>query len=333
MKILKSPQRALMLFLSALVVVSFFMIIRLEGKAASLQSQWEKHQKSLKLNEDVLSNLEVFSRLVKKNGVKVDGSNVILLANNTWVTIGKDDFNVSTDGNIKLGSNTDKYLGYDSQKKLTYINHDGAQVTAGNMTIAGKKYNGVLVRSANGNTQLVMTDKGLSIATVGKDGEYRLELKPEKGIFKITKGKSELIFEKNNVKLQVESNVEIGPSDEKNFGYRKSEDLLYMLNKDSRVTVGPLHRDGKFISNGIMLISKTDGPQLSVYDKVISLGVPEKDLTLQINLDKEMIGMKQGQSTVKLEKNKLEIEVVGDINITSKKGNVNINGKKVNLNE
>ena len=54
---------------------------------------------------------------------------------------------------------------------------------------------------------------------------------------------------------------------------------------------------------------------------------------LQINFDKEMIGMKQGQSSIKLEKNSLEICVVGDINITSNNGNVNINGKKVNLNE
>ena len=333
MKIFKSPQNILILFLSVLIVISFIMIVRLEGKAASFQTQWEEHQKSLKANEDVLYDLDVFSRMVKKNSIKVDGNNIILLANNTWVTLGNNDFDVSTNGNIKLGSDTDNYLGYDSQKKLTYINHDGAQVTVGNITIAGKKLNGVLVRSANGNTQLVMTDKVLSIATVGKDGEYRLELKPEKGIFKITKGKSELIFEKDNVKLQVESDVEIGPSDKKNFGYRKSEDLLYMLNKDSKVTVGPVYRGGKFVSNGIMLISKTDGPQLSVYDKVISMGVPGKDLLLQINLDKEMIGMKQGQSTIKLEKNKLEIKVEGDINITSKNGTVNINGKKVNLNK
>ena len=53
---------------------------------------------------------------------------------------------------------------------------------------------------------------------------------------------------------------------------------------------------------------------------------------LQINFDKIMIGMKQGQSSIKPEKNKLEIGVDGDINITSKNGNVNINGQKVNLN-
>lgn len=46
-----------------------------------------------------------------------------------------------------------------------------------------------------------------------------------------------------------------------------------------------------------------------------------------------MIGMKQGQSSIKLERNSLKIDVVGDINITSKNDNVNINGKKVNLNE
>lgn len=43
--------------------------------------------------------------------------------------------------------------------------------------------------------------------------------------------------------------------------------------------------------------------------------------------------MKQGQSSIKLEKKKLEIDLEGHINITSKNGNVNISGKKVNLNE
>ena len=107
-----------------------------------------------------------------------------------------------------------------------------------------------------------------------------------------------------------------------------------MLNKDSRIVVGLLlDQAGKFKSNGIMLISKTDGPHISIEDKRISISAPGKDLGLQVNLDKEKVIMAQGQSKVSLEKNKLEIEVVGDINITSKNGNVNINGKKVNLNE
>ena len=59
MKIFKSPQRVLILFLSVLIVTSFIMILRLEGKAASLQTQWEEHQKSLKANKDVLQNLVV----------------------------------------------------------------------------------------------------------------------------------------------------------------------------------------------------------------------------------------------------------------------------------
>ena len=82
-----------------------------------------------------------------------------------------------------------------------------------------------------------------------------------------------------------------------------------------------------------MLISKTDGPQLYLSDKMVSLAIPGKDLKLQINDDKGMVGMQQGNSTIKLVKNKLEIEIDGDININSKNGNVNINGKKVSLNE
>jgi hypothetical protein len=179
-----------------------------------------------------------------------------------------------------------------------------------------------------------IVEDGILLNVPSKQGDYKISLRPNKDYLKISKDESVIKLEKENIDIEAKGDIKIGPSDEKSFGYDKNEDMLYMFNKDSRVIVGPLFDfTNKFVGNGIMLISKTGGPQLSVYDKMISMGIPEKDLILVIDLDKEIIGMKQGQSSIKLEKNKLDIDVVGDINITSKNGNVNINGKKVNLNE
>lgn len=335
MKILKLPQKFIIIFLIFLLILCSLMMLRFELKAASLQSQWEKHQQSLKKNKDILEQLDMFSRYVKKNAIKIDDQNIHLVSGNTWLRISNDDVSIETGGAITIGNDTETYLGYDSQKKMTFLNYNGAHVAAGNINVGGKKYNGILVRSANSNSQLVMTDKGLSISTTGKEGEYRFELKPGTGIYKITNGKSEFVLEKNNVKLKVEEEMEIGPSSDKSFGYDTTEDLMYIMNKDSRLVIGPLFdKSGKLLSNGVMLLGKTGGPQLSLTDKVITLGVPGKeDIVMQLNLDRKMIGLKQGQSKIKLEKNKLQIEVEGDINIKSKNGNVNINGKKINLNE
>ena len=48
MRLIKSPQKTLIIFLTSIIIVSFFFIVRLEIKAANLQTQWEKHQESLK---------------------------------------------------------------------------------------------------------------------------------------------------------------------------------------------------------------------------------------------------------------------------------------------
>lgn len=354
MKILKSPQRVLILFLSVFLILSSIFIVRLEIKAASLQSQWEEHQKSLKANKDVLYSLDVFSRLVKKNAVKIDGNSVQIIAGQSLITLDNNNINIETKGDINVGSptksiiqikkdgdviigpNNQKNLGYDKNEDFIYMLHNGARIILGEQKFtSGKKSKGMRLISKSGGkpTQVYIVEDGILLIAPSKQGDYRISIAPQKDYIKISKDESIIKLEKENIDIEAKGDIEIGPSDEKNFGYRKSEDYVYMINQDSRVLVGPLHRDGKFISNGIMLVSKTGGPQLFLSDKVVSLAIPGKELSLQINLDKEMIGMKQGQSSIKLEKNKLEIDVVGDINITSKNGNVNINGKKVNLNE
>jgi hypothetical protein len=324
MKIFKSPQRILIIFLSVLIIISFIMIVRLEGKAASLQAQWEEHQKSLKANEDVLQNLDAFSRLVKKNAIKVDGSNVLLLANNTWVTIGNDEFNVSTDGNITLGSDTDDYLGYDSQKDLSYIKHQKGHITVGDIYQDGKRH-GILLQNSGGKNSIVLTDDIILIESKAKDGKYRIDINPDKQIMSLKKGNSFLKFEKDD--------IQFGASPDIYFQYDTKMDLISMLHINAHVSIGDIYQDGK--SHGV-LIQTSDGKNtIMVSDQKILLQSKAKDDDYRIDIipGNKTISLTKGKSFLKLINDNMEVEANGDINITSKNGNVNIKGKKVNLNK
>ncbi len=228
MKVLKSPQSVLILFLSVLIVISSILIVRLEIKAASLQSQWEEHQKSLKKNEDVLYNLEVFSRLVKKNAIKIDGNTVQIIAGQSVVVLDNNSINIETKGDISIGRFNNKMIGVDIQKDNIYLKHKGASLLVGTTIIGGKKGPGILLMSPN-NTQVAISDIGFGAGVPGKKGK-------------------------------------------------------------------------------------------------------EDDYRIAIYKDKSVL-LQKGKSLIKLEKDNIDIEAIGDINIASKNGNVNINGKKVNLNE
>jgi len=125
MKLLKSPQKVLILFLSVLIVTSFIMIVRLESKAASLQTQWEKHQESLKKNKDSLTKLEVFARYVGKSVIKLDNSGIILNYSDSWLYLGTDNAYIETKGKLRMEASGDIYI----------------TSTNGNVNIKGKKVN------------------------------------------------------------------------------------------------------------------------------------------------------------------------------------------------
>ena len=125
MKIFKSPQKVLILFLSVLIVTSFIMIVRLESKAASLQTQWEEHQESLKKNKDSLAKLEVFARYVGKGVIKLDNSGIILNYSDSWLYLGTDNAYIETKGKLRMEASGDIYI----------------TSTNGNVNIKGKKVN------------------------------------------------------------------------------------------------------------------------------------------------------------------------------------------------
>jgi len=107
MKLLKSPQKTLIIFLTSIIIVSFFFIVRLEIKAASLQTQWKEHQKSLKANEDVLMQLETFRRQIGKSTLKIDISGIDLISGNSWLHVGNDGVSIKSGGDIDLKATDD----------------------------------------------------------------------------------------------------------------------------------------------------------------------------------------------------------------------------------
>ncbi len=125
MKLLKSPKNTLIIFLTSIIIVSFFFIVRLEIKAANLQTQWEKHQESLKKNKDSLAKLEVFARYVGKGVIKLDNSGIILNYSDSWLYLGTDEAYIETKGKLRMEASGDIYI----------------TSTNGNVNIKGKKVN------------------------------------------------------------------------------------------------------------------------------------------------------------------------------------------------
>jgi len=107
MKLLKSPQKTLIIFLTSIIIVSFFFIVRLEIKAANLQTQWEKHQESLKNNTDVLMQLESFRRYVEKNLLKMDINGIDLISDKSWFNVSNNSILIDSNGSLEIEAKGD----------------------------------------------------------------------------------------------------------------------------------------------------------------------------------------------------------------------------------
>jgi len=107
MKLLKSPQNTLIIFLTSIIIVSFFFIVRLEIKAANLQTQWEKHQESLKNNTDVLIQLESFRRHVEKNLLKMDINGIDLISDKSWFNVSNNSILIDSNGSLEIEAKGD----------------------------------------------------------------------------------------------------------------------------------------------------------------------------------------------------------------------------------
>ena len=107
MRLIKSPQKTLIIFLTSIIIVSFFFIVRLEIKAANLQTQWEKHQESLKNNTDVLMQLESFRRYVEKNLLKMDINGIDLISDKSWFNVSNNSILIDSNGSLEIEAKGD----------------------------------------------------------------------------------------------------------------------------------------------------------------------------------------------------------------------------------
>jgi hypothetical protein len=254
MKLFKTQQKVIIIFLFFLLIISISFIVHLEIKAANLASKWEEHEKSLLKNQDVLDGLGTFARLVKNDAIRLDGNSIVLMDNNSVLGMDKNGIGLTSDQDIK-------------------INHQSG---------------------------------------------------------------SELSFEKDDVKIKVMGDIQIGPSKDKYIGYKADEDRFYIHHSGSEIFLGEIKGpQGKPFANGIYIRGKVGGPYLSVNEKNIRLIAPMKNGLYDITIDPEnkLLGLNCGNSYIVLDKDDIDIEAKGNISISALNGIVSINGKRVSLNE
>jgi len=351
MKILKSPQRVLILFLTALVIISFIMILKLEGKTASLQSRLDEHHKSLEKNRDILDNLESFSRMIKNTGININGNQVIVRADQSSLLVQNNQIDISSNGNvaighpkksiiyiekdgyIHIGPNSEKNLGYNKTEDLIYMLHNGSRVTLGKGGTS--KRQGIRLISKTGGPRLSVYQDGIIITVPDKQGDYKISMAPSKNYIKISKDESVIKLENENIEIEAKGDIRLGPTKDKYLGYNSKEDEIQIHQSGSTISFGQVFEGKTLVGSGVKIQGKNNGPRLFVSEKNIRLQIPSQKGSYDITLDpsKGFLGLRCGESYVILEKDNIDIEAKGNISINSLNGNVNINGKKVNLNE
>ena len=338
MKILKSPQKVLILFLSVFVILSAIFIVRLEIKAASLQSRLDEHHKSLGKNEDVLSDLKIFMRMVEHNGIYLDKKMTGLFTPFSNLQITDDLIRLKSSGDIWAGLNSNKCLGYDKSGDFIYMYHNGSRILLGEQKLtSGKKSKGMRLVSSSGGkpAQVYIVENGIILTVPGKKGDYKISMAPQKDYIKITKDESIIKLEKENIDIRAKGDIRLGPTKDKYLGYNSKEDEIQIRQSGSTISFGECYDGKTLVGTGVKIQGKNNGPRLFVTEKNIRLQIPSQKGSYDITLDPStgFLGLKCGDSYVILEKDNIDIEAKGDISINSLNGNVNINGKKVNLNE
>jgi hypothetical protein len=332
------------------------MIVRLEGKATSLQSRLDEHHKSLEKNKDILDNLDSFSRMIKNSGISIDGNKVTIQAGQSSLTVQNNNIDISSNGDIAIGTSTKSFvnirkdgyifIGPDNTKALVFdtktdlikIFQDGATLDVGKTNfLGGKKQPGILMKSPNGN-MIGVLDDGFLAGVPGKSGpkdDYKIAIIKDKGVM-LMKGESKINLYKDDITIEAKENIKIKIDDNRVFEFDTKRDLIQILHDGASLDVGKTNFLGGKKQPGILMKSP-NGNMIGVLDDGFLAGVPGKigpegDYKIAIAKDKYVM-LKKGKTIIKLVDDKIQMEADGDINITSKNGNVKINGKKVSLNE
>ena len=157
MKSFNSPPKVVIIFLTIFIVLCCFLIVRLEIKAANLQSRLDEHHKSLEQNKDVLENLNSFTRKVKSNAIIVDEDKIKMSVDKQEFLLDKKD--------IILAANNDVKFVYNSDRDLLSMYNKNAQVTVGKVPYSNKHLDGVLIMSPKNANVIVVADKQILIGS------------------------------------------------------------------------------------------------------------------------------------------------------------------------
>lgn len=197
MKILKSPQKVLILLLTVFVIASSIFIVRLEIKAASLQSRLDEHHKSLEKNKDILENLDFFIRKIKSNGISIDDKKVVISADKSTLEL-KNDW-------IELGISSDILLA--CSPNLLGMQFKSNKIALGNV---GSEQGIFMYGGSGDNNFLVIQDEAIAMGVKGlKDGPLQFEVRPKIGTIHMAQGQCLIKLHKNNVDITTPGDINI----------------------------------------------------------------------------------------------------------------------------
>jgi len=152
-----------------------------------------------------------------------------------------------------------------------------------------------------------------------------IEISSNLGAVEIYNGndKSAIRLDNENIRILGTGDIILGgkTSGDKYFGYDANSKLTFISTGEK----GEIQIES---SNGKNVVHISDGGGIKFYSK--ENGFP---IGIDVTASAKNIQLYFDDSTIRLEKDNIDIETSGDINITSKNGNVNIKGKKVKVNE
>jgi hypothetical protein len=297
MKSFQSPQRVVIIFLTLFIMLCCFLIVRLEIKAANLQSRWNEHQAYLEKNMDILEDLDVFTRSTKKGAyLDLNEQASTMVGGNSMIITGSAGIYGGSDSDIKFGSvkwgSVKKpiidYFGYDSKSRSTFLRG----VNKGN----------VFVRSNSGDCFLRIDDDWIALNSRDKNNySLGLDITPSFGKVEITNGggRANITLNKEDISIDGKNEIDIEGK------------ILTMVNASGKCKMIMAEEDIHIVC------ASSKGPVFGV----------------QFSSSTQSIAFNTVDASFIIANDVIHFNAEGDINITSKNGNVNIKGKKVKVNE
>jgi len=224
------------------------LIVRLEIKAASLQSRLDEHHSELKNNSDELVQLKKFHRKAGDNfihinkdmlqlgtgtsylvfngeifAVNINTSNLIfelaeykhekliqIINENSKIILKDDKILIEAKGDISIGSPGKKF-GYSKSEDNIIMKYDDSRIYLGKFGDAkGNPISkGILLEGKKNGPTLMMQENRITLVVPSKDGDYKLYVDPTEEIVGMKLGQSEIIIKKDNIKIEALGDINI----------------------------------------------------------------------------------------------------------------------------